>query len=135
MRYLASWVLVIVGILLLVVGLMATLLGLAWRRWYLDLPHVKEPKWRRVTSLAGLEAGSVNALLFYGWLWYGWSHSIRSIYPILAEEIGAGLCVFVILTEIVKTRGACVARLTPLAAAGFLGVLGWACAFAFTLVD
>lgn len=112
----------------LIAGSTAIPLGLAWRRWYRDLPRLKEPKWRSVTLLAGLLASSVNVLLSHGWLWYRGSLSGRSAYPII---FGTGLCVLALLTAIVGKGGA---RLT-LAVAAVLGVFGWACALPFILID
>jgi small-conductance mechanosensitive channel len=110
---------------LLVAGLTATYLGLAWRRWYVDLPRLKEPKWRSVTLLSGMVAGSINALLSHGWLWYCWSHPVRSAHPIIFAGIGAGICVLALLAAIVGSGGAC----RRLADAAALGVLGWAFVF------
>jgi hypothetical protein len=112
----------------LIAGSTTILVGLAWPRWYRDLPRLKEPKWRSVTLLAGFVAGSVDVLLVHGWLWYFGSFSGKSVYPII---FGTGLCVLALLTAIVGKGGA---RLT-LAAAGVLGVFGWACAFLFTILD
>jgi hypothetical protein len=114
---------------LMVAGLTMVLLGFAWHRWYRDLPRVKEPKSRSLTLLLGLVAGSVNALLSHGWLWYFWSHSVGSEDSILCAKIGTCLCVFAFLMAISERGGA---RLR-LAEAAVLGVLGWVCVFAIVL--
>ena len=121
-------VFVFLAVWFLIAGSTVIPLGLAWRQWYLDLPRVKEPKWRSVTLLAGLMVGSVNVLLSHGWLWYRGALSGKSPYPII---FGTGLCVLALLTAIVGKGGA---RLT-LAVAAVLGVFGWACALPFILLD